>query len=73
MASLNGREVLDNGGRGQCGFASVMQQRAIDEGYHPRIVQDAFLRGDPKLLARLFAAARKLTIKSFAHRETSSV
>lgn len=59
---------MDNGGKGDCGFASVMQLRAIIEGHHPHVVEDAFLRENPLLYsrrARLFAAARELTVKEF--------
>lgn len=42
-----------------------MQRRAIDEGFSSVLVEDAFMNGRPELLARLYDAARELTLKQF--------
>lgn len=44
----SGRRLLRNGGNGHCGYVSLLQLRAIMQGFAPHEVEDAFLKGCPE-------------------------
>lgn len=56
----SGRRLLGNNKNGHCGYISLMQLRAINEGFAPHLVEHAFLNARPELLAKLIDAARGL-------------
>lgn len=58
----SGRRVLRNGGNGHCGYVSLLQLRAIMQGFASHEVEDAFLTGCPEFRAKLIDASREMAI-----------